>query len=81
MPLPPTPETPVNHLKSIDDKLTGIQGTLDGIAGLVTAAYDEIDLSYTDGVLTGVVYKEGATTVVTLSLSYTNGLLSKVEVV
>ena len=47
--------------------------TLLAIAGLVTDAYDYIDLSYTGSNLTGVVYKtggSGGTTVATLVLTY-----------
>jgi hypothetical protein len=43
--------------------------------GLSLPAYDEIELGYTNGDLTGVVYKLNGSTVSTLTLSYTNGNL------
>uniref|UniRef100_A0A6M3K1B2 Uncharacterized protein n=1 Tax=viral metagenome TaxID=1070528 RepID=A0A6M3K1B2_9ZZZZ len=50
-----------------------------GINNLVQGAYDYISMSYTDGNLTGVVYKtggSGGTTVATLTLAYTDGNLT-----
>ena len=48
---------------------------------LVPEEYDYIDLSYTSGKLTQVVYKQGGsggTTVATLALGYTAGKLSSI---
>ena len=48
---------------------------------LVPEEYDYMDLSYTSGKVTGVVYKQGGsggTTVATLTLGYTAGRLSSV---
>lgn len=47
---------------------------------LVPEQYDEIDLSYTAGKLTGVVYKQAGLTVATLTLTYAapGGKLSKI---
>lgn len=50
---------------------------LDGSA-LIPKAYDSIALAYTGNLLTGVTYKAAATTVATLTLGYTNGLLTSV---
>lgn len=46
--------------------------------GFAIPEYDEIVLSYTDGNLTGVVYKLATVTVGTLTLSYTDGNLTGV---
>ncbi len=46
--------------------------------GFAIPEYDEIELSYTSGDLTGVVYKLLGTTVGTLTLSYTDGNLTGV---
>lgn len=46
--------------------------------GFAIPEYDEIVLSYTDGDLTGVVYKLETVVVCTLTLSYTNGNLTGV---
>lgn len=41
--------------------------------------HDTIECSYTSGDLTGVVYKKDGVTVATLTLTYTDGNLTKVE--
>ena len=46
------------------------EATLASIAGFVSSAYDSITLTYTGDNLTGVVYKNGVTTVSTLVLAY-----------
>lgn len=46
--------------------------------GFSIPEYDEIELSYTSGDLTGVVYKLATVTVGTLTLSYTDGNLTGV---
>ena len=40
------------------------------VPGFSLPAYDAISCSYTDGVLTGVTYKRGGTTVATMTLAY-----------
>jgi hypothetical protein len=50
-----------------------------GFNSLVPSQYDNINLSYSGSNLTGVVYKNGATTVSTLTLTYAGGNLTKVE--
>ena len=44
--------------------------TLQAVAGLVTDAYDSIELSYTGSNLTGVVYKNSGAVSATLTLAY-----------
>ena len=51
----PVPITPVNHLQSIDNKLTQIEADLAALGGLVPVAFDEIAMSYTGSLLTSVV--------------------------
>lgn len=46
--------------------------------GLVPTQYDSIELGYTGDNLTSVVYKLGATTVATLTLTYVGDLLTQV---
>ena len=56
-------------------------GKLTALPGLDIPAHDYIALSYTGSDLTGVVYKtggSGGTTVATLTLAYTNGVLTLV---
>lgn len=56
-------------------------GKLTAIPGLDIPAHDYIALSYTGPDLTGVVYKTGGssgTTVATLTLAYTNSVLTSV---
>lgn len=74
----PIPITPVNHLKSIDDKLTTVENLLTVLAGLVNVEYDEVALAYTGTLLTTVEYKLASVTVATLTLSYTGTLLTGV---
>jgi hypothetical protein len=60
---------------------SGNQITSFPIAGLAIPTHDYVSLSYTSGNLTGVVYKtggSGGTTVATLTLAYSNGILSTV---
>lgn len=47
-------------------------------SALVPVAYNAIELSYTGDNLTGVIYKQGATTVATLTLGYTGANLTSV---
>jgi len=57
------------------------EGTLKGVAGLVTVAYDYIALGWTGSNLTSVVYKTGGaggTTVATLTLAYTGSVLNSI---
>ena len=51
---------------------------LQGIAGFVPSVYDSVTLSYTGSNLTGVVFKNGGTTVSTLTLAYTGSQLDSV---
>jgi len=74
----PVPITPVNHLQSIDNKLTQIEADLAALGGLVPVAFDEIAMSYTGSLLTTVVYKQAGSTVATLTLGYTGSLLTSV---
>lgn len=48
------------------------------VNSLVPKEYDTIELTYTGTDVTGVVYKVGTTTVATLTLTYTDGKLTKV---
>lgn len=60
---------------------TAAVGKLTAIPGLDVPAHDYIALSYTGSDLTGVVYKtggSGGTTVATLTLGYTNSVLTSV---
>lgn len=68
MPLPPTPITPPNHLKALDDRLPG---------GLVPEQFDEVDMSYTGVNLTQAVYKLAGNVVATVTLTYTGANLTK----
>jgi hypothetical protein len=52
--------------------------TLQSLVGFEIPPYDDIVLSYTDNDLTGVVYKKGGSAVKTLSLSYTDGNLTRI---
>jgi hypothetical protein len=52
---------------------------LKSIAGFNVPEHDDIELSYTEGDLTGVVYKMGGSTVGELQLSYTEGNLTRVQ--
>lgn len=45
------------------------------VQGLQVPAHDSIDLSYTGDNLTGVVYKEGGSTVASLTLTYSGSTL------
>ena len=45
------------------------------VQGLQVPAHDSINLSYTGDNLTGVVYKEGGSTVASLTLSYSGSTL------
>lgn len=58
--------------------MTTATGYLKAAVSLCPSEYDEIDLTYTDGEVTGVVYKLAAATVSTLTLTYTDGVLTKV---
>lgn len=58
-----------------------VSGSVNTLAGLEIPPHDYISMSYTDGNLSGVVYKDGGsggTTVATLTLSYTDGNLTSV---
>lgn len=60
-----------------------IEGTSDAnplavFTGLEIPPHDTIELSYTGDNLTGVVYKNGGTTVATLTLAYTGSRLDSV---
>jgi len=86
--------TPNQTLKGIDGRarvalsdgdgnnLSSTGGVLDvATTGLVPEKHDYIELSYTSGQLTGVVYKvggSGGTVVATLTLGYTSGSLTSV---
>jgi len=78
MPLPPVPETPVNHLKSIDDQLAALGPIIAGGVGLVDVAYDAVVATYAGGLLQTAVYKSGGATVATLTCTYTAGMLTGV---
>lgn len=68
-------------IESIKGYTDGIEGLLGGVAGFVPSVYDYISLSYTDGDLTGVVFKtggSGGSTVSTLTLAYTAHVLQSV---
>lgn len=58
---------------------TNIIGGVISHTSLAPSLYDTINLTYTGSDLTGVVYKLGATTISTLTLTYTSGKLTKVE--
>lgn len=48
------------------------------VQGIANQPHDEIVMSYTGTDLTGVVYKLSGSTVATLTLGYTGGLLTSV---
>lgn len=53
-----------------------LQGMLN--PGFSVPEYDEIEMLYTSGDLTGIVYKNASVTVCTLTLTYTSGNLTGV---
>jgi hypothetical protein len=64
-------ETRINP--ATEEKQDDIIAELDALNSLVPSAYDYIELSYTDGNITGVVFKtggSGGSTVSTLTLTY-----------
>lgn len=61
-----------------DDELRASPVVVTALTALVPAEYNSIDLSYTGENLTSVVYKQGATTVATLTLGYTGTNLTSV---
>jgi len=74
-----TAQQVILYTKKVDtDKIAYplLQGALN--PGFAIPEYDEIELSYTDSDLTGVVYKKDSDIVCTLTLSYISGNLSKV---
>lgn len=82
-PLPVVPITPVNHLKSIDDKLNtnlaDLQYLLAAIAGLVPFVYTRVAPTYNaDGTLATALYYDGLDLVATVTCTYTNGNLTNV---
>lgn len=48
------------------------------VEGFAIPPYTQIELGYTGNDLTSVTYKDGATTVATLTLTYSNGQLTLV---
>jgi hypothetical protein len=48
------------------------------VSGIANQPHDEIQLGYTSGTLTSVVYKLAGVTVATLTLGYTGGNLTSV---
>ena len=69
-----------NDAPAVDDygSVVRVAGGVVALSALVPAEYNSIDLSYTGDNLTGVVYKQGATTVATLTLGYTGANLTSV---
>lgn len=64
-----------------EDKQNSTLAELQTLNSLVPSVYDYISMSYTDGDLTGVIFKtggSGGTTVSTLTLAYTDGNLTSV---
>lgn len=57
---------------------TDPQAPLATLTGLAIPEHDTVELSYTGADLTGVTYKQGAATVATLTLTYSDGKLTKV---
>lgn len=49
------------------------------LGSLVPEAYDDLQLQYTDGLVTQVAYFLGVDAVATLQLEYTDGLLTRVR--
>ena len=49
------------------------------LGGFNIPSYDEIALSHTGDDLTGVVYKKASVTVATLTLSHTDGDLTRIQ--
>jgi hypothetical protein len=71
--------TLIGHVDGIEGILTTItESGLPTITGLSIPEHDNIQLSYTGENLTGVTYRVGATTVATLTLSYTGSRLDSV---
>ena len=61
----------VQRKLKIVDLGDGTYAVAASIAGLINFRYDQIELSYTSGNLTGVVYKLNGDTIATLTLTYT----------
>lgn len=55
-----------------------VDGTVNTLTGLEIPPHDKIELSYTGDNLTSVVYKDGLSTVATLTLAYTGSRLDSV---
>lgn len=60
----------------------GVRNRLDAgivsLSPLIPEQYDELELGYTGDDITQVVYKDGGTTVATLTLGYSGGRLTSV---